>query len=257
MSEFLQRLKGLTRPAAAAELHPLRGGPDISPIGSKFGGRPFAVAAEAWPMCGTCGQGLTFVFQCNLAALPEECRQDLGGPAADGLFAFYYCHSCGSWGDVPGDAPGAWIVRRYEKPVETEAATIEDLSPPDTRTRPCACTFASELSIPDWEEYSDMEPVAAVGATPADRMDAARAYHRACEELVGVSWISKTRVGGYPFYIQGSVWARCRECGSRMRLLAQIQSEEDAGLMWGDCGSVYLFECPAHPREMQMELQCY
>ena len=49
----------------------------------------------------------------------------------------------------------------------------------------------------------------------------------------------------------------CDHCRSRMNLLAQIDSETEADVMWGDSGCLYLFYCVNHPREIKLNLQCF
>ena len=41
-----------------------------------------------------------------------------------------------------------------------------------------------------------------------------------------------------------------------MVLLAQIGSEEAAGLMWGDADCLYLFVCEDRPGNVYLTLQC-
>ena len=66
-----------------------------------------------------------------------------------------------------------------------------------------------------------------------------------------------TIVGGYPHWVQGEATPGCDVCKSGMRLLAQIDTEDEADIIWGDVGCVYIFYCPEHPRETRMELQCF
>ena len=49
----------------------------------------------------------------------------------------------------------------------------------------------------------------------------------------------------------------CPRCDQLMEMFAQIDSEEEAGLMWGDVGCIYLFCCRRHPGEVRLELQCH
>ena len=43
-----------------------------------------------------------------------------------------------------------------------------------------------------------------------------------------------------------------------MSLLWQLDSEDQAGLMWGDTGRVYIFACPAmcHDQALSLVMQC-
>lgn len=43
-----------------------------------------------------------------------------------------------------------------------------------------------------------------------------------------------------------------------MRLIWQLDSEPDTGLMWGDVGRVYIFACPTpcSPQSLALVIQC-
>lgn len=54
-----------------------------------------------------------------------------------------------------------------------------------------------------------------------------------------------------------SLMPNCTICDQKEILLAQIGSEENANLMWGDGGIVYLFCCATHIDNQQLIWQCY
>ncbi|MCL5990368.1 MAG: YwqG family protein [Candidatus Thermoplasmatota archaeon] len=55
-----------------------------------------------------------------------------------------------------------------------------------------------------------------------------------------------TQVRGCPQWMQGNE-TPLNSSGKRMKLLLQISSEDDANLMWGDVGLVYIFYDPDSP----------
>ena len=66
-----------------------------------------------------------------------------------------------------------------------------------------------------------------------------------------------TLLGGYPRFVQGEVEPTCPKCNNEMEFYAQVDSEEEANIMWGDVGLVYFFRCPQHKNEFRLELQCH
>lgn len=241
-------VEDLVRPCTTLSPRPVE---DALPAAAtKFGGVPYAEAGERWPVCGGCGGGLSFICQWNMA----ECAHV---PGATGLYAFYYCHGCGSWGDLPSDLKDAWAVRHYPSPQPGRAAALEDSSPTDARTVECSCVLAEEPSLPDWDGVGEVAPRIVELSGALDEAEPWEPYSEIAEGLLGGEPDYRTQVGGYPRFVQNADFPECPDCGERMALLAQIDSEEEAGIMWGDSGSVYLFGCGRHPAQVQMRLQCF
>ena len=255
MGELITKVRALLAKAVVAEPTKLRKGEAVSLIATKFGGLPYAERGDEWPVCGGCGEGLSFIFQANLA----ECAAAERGK---GLFAFFYCHSCSSWGDIPPELTDAWVVRRYEAPSEAKAIEMEDTSPEDARTRACSVKLATVMSLPDWEGVGEIAPEVSDMSAELNDDEPWEPYVSAAAELLGEHPDNddfRTQIGGYAKFVQGAVIPECAKCNHAMRLLAQIDSADEAGLMWGDAGCVYLWECERHPQGelVQMRLQCF
>lgn len=249
MPTLTDLIRPLLLPASIITPTKLRRGLSAPITSTKFGGHPYAELDEDWPICGGCEEGLSFIFQCNLAECPHQ--------KAQGLFAFYYCHECSSWGDIPPEIEDAWLVRRYEAPAANKAVELEDASPDNARTKECSVKLEIVQSLPNWESINDLLPAAAELSAKSNKEEPWAAYQKTVEELLGGEPEINSQIGGYPNWIQGAESIECEKCKTRMRLLGQIDSEEDAGLMWGDVGAVYLFECPKHADQIQMRLQCF
>jgi uncharacterized protein YwqG len=256
-----QRLKQYLTTAIALEPYKPKRGQQLTASQTKFGGQPYAERGDAWPICG-CGQGLTFIMQANLdqcirGATTEGEDPPLHGQRRSGLFTFFYCHACSSWGDIPPEAKDAWLVRRYPSPSDARAVAIDDRSPKTDRTIPCAVFISPAQSLPDWETINELDPALAAAIGKLNDDEPWSAYEAAVERIAGEQPGGRTQIGGYPSFIQGANFPDCPTCRKAMRLLAQIDSEEAAGFMWGDAGSVYLFDCADHPDKFDMRLQCY
>jgi uncharacterized protein YwqG len=239
-------VEALVRPCTVAV--PSASDAPLPQSSTKFGGMPYAERGDAWPMCG-CGRGLTFVFQWNAADAPHP-------RAGAGLYAFFYCHECGSWGDLPADVKDAWAIRQYAAPDESRSVALEDRSPTEHRHTECSCTLSKAPSLPDWDGLGELSDEAAELSAELKEDEPWEPYSEIAEEILGGEPDYRTQVGGYPRFVQGADFPEC-ECGQRMSLLAQIDSEDEAVVMWGDSGCVYLFTCDKHPKQIQMRLQCF
>ncbi|WP_345052947.1 DUF1963 domain-containing protein, partial [Hymenobacter glaciei] len=62
-------------------------------------------------------------------------------------------------------------------------------------------------------------------------------------------------LGGYPCWLQGAD-NPVDAAGQTLPLLFQLDSEEKAGIMWGDTGLVYVFYDPQRPGHFTFDLQC-
>lgn len=56
----------------------------------------------------------------------------------------------------------------------------------------------------------------------------------------------KDKLGGWPYWIQGNEQPGCRICGERMRLLIQVDSNDNIPFMFGDAGIGHITQCQDH-----------
>ena len=56
----------------------------------------------------------------------------------------------------------------------------------------------------------------------------------------------KDKLAGWPCWVQGNEQPLCPTCGSTMRLLFQVDSEDHVPFMWGDAGIGHITQCPTH-----------
>ncbi len=247
--DLVGMLKGLVRPATIVKPSRARRGAEPPVTATKFGGRPYAERGETWTRCGGCGEGVTFIFQCNLG----ECPHHRGAPE---LFTFFYCHRCGPWGELAEDQKDAWVVRRYATPSPERAAEIEDRSPAKTRTRACTARLTGVFTLPETSEIAAVSPDAWDLAETIHAEAPDEVYEAAAASMFGDEpGEGATQIGGFARWVLEPEAPECAACRRPMRLLAQIESEEEAGLNWGKKGSVYLFECGTHPEQVTMRLQ--
>ena len=121
---------------------------------------------------------------------------------------------------------------------------------------PCIVESKTVRVLPDWEGLESYSKEAESLCCELDRDSPWEAYEDA---LVRIECLVDyaTLIGGYPRWVQGEAKSHCSSCGADRELVVQIDSEELAGLMWGDMGLVYLFSCKSHPDDFHLELQCH
>lgn len=205
----------------------------LSPRESHLAGPPFWPASEPWPVCGQCDRPLTFIGQLRLGNK---------GPlhtGTDHLITFHYCLHCFAYG--PDDA-SAYRLRRYSAPDTTPLETtpppsIEDPGYTHWNPVPCRCSLQPTRSVPHWSDAESELTGMDLGDDPWEL------YLAEAQAITGAPNV-ESRVGGYPDWIQSANWPHCPECGERMRLVWQLDSESEAGIMWGDTGRIYIFTCP-------------
>ncbi len=215
---------------------------------SKLGGLPDMPAGAAWPI----GKGapLAFITQIRLEDVRAfEAAQAL--PAA-GLLTFFYDAAQQTYGSDPADR-GGWQVLYAGDPAQLQRLTPPPTLPASARYAACAVTFAEELTLPqqpelelpqlDWtaEERARYEQVLASFPNPADHA----AIHN--------------RLLGYPDTLQDDMRLECQlaahgvssmddpraaqlaRAALSWRLLLQVDSDEHAGMRWGDAGMLYFW----------------
>jgi hypothetical protein len=210
-------------------------------IASKFGGMPYHEPGETWPGCPTCKKPLSFICQLDLRQTVHPARDDVH------FFTFFYCWDCSPWG-FRDEAKGEWVVRKYRDPHESKAVMIPIPKGVEHASQ-CLVSFAERLSLPDWEGTRRWCPDASDLSCQANSEAPWEAYQKAVERIVGDQNLASC-VGGYPRWIQGE------DTPDGANLLAQIDSEDQAGIMWGDVGCVYLFLSTGEEPRISLTLQC-
>ncbi len=160
---------------------------------------------------------------------------------SEGVLNFFFDADDQPWGFDPADANG-WAVLLAEVGRASEREAPDGLDPFDlVPLEPVAVR-----SMPSWEESvaADLteDELSALEDPPSDALGSTR-----------------HRVGGWPDLIQAPFWLECQLASSGIgpdrsqeartrdvvggasdwQLLMQIDSDEDAGFMWGDVGRLY------------------
>ena len=211
--------------------------------GHRLGGRPDLAPDVVWPMCGRLP--LAFVGQVALAEVPVLPGSML---PSDGLLSFFYDAVEQPWGDSPDDQ-GAWRLLWQPPGVALETRAFPGALESHVQFAPVALgvelelthvpwesaeTEQVELSTEEWYAYSDvLERPAGTCHRLWGHPDPVQGdMQRTCENM----WQSVQRHGDEPDT------AAVASAGYRAvdwRLVLQVDSQDEIGMMWGDIGTLY------------------
>jgi uncharacterized protein YwqG len=208
---------------------------------TRFGGPAYAEEVTQTPVCATCNNPLSFIFQFKENPLTNQGE----------LLQFFYCFECSPWGGK--NETGQWLIRSFPSPEKDKfhpgASEISEL-------QPCICKITEVKMLPDFETLEEKGHEAIRICEQIDKNDPWDVYEETCVAM-GCETEPFSSVGGYQIWIQGHTEKLCPECKKTMEFIAQIDSEAEADVMWGDAGCVYLFRCKEHPQQFAMEMQCF
>jgi uncharacterized protein YwqG len=218
------------------------GMPKGSQLKSHFGGEPYFEKGEEWPKArdsfrnGTELEFVFFFFFEDNIILPQNIK----------LIQFYYDLN-GELSFDTGD--GGWYVKIYENLNLENIKTIEKPGEHET-VKYCEIKYESIKSLPDWEGIDSYCINAQKLSCVLDEDEPWKNYQEIAQKLVGEQEIW-SQLNGYPHWIQGNE----NPSKDNFVLLFQLDSEENAGLMWGDCGMIYVFYDNKN-KKIEFVLQC-
>jgi uncharacterized protein YwqG len=208
---------------------------------SKFSGKPVLKKGESWPACANCGKPMQLFVQLNLSKLPTAANVK-----GEGYLQMFYCTSYEPHCEVECEAFFHFskstllrIVSENEIDTSVEAPAIEEAFP--------------AKKIGGWEEITDYPGY-------DERSEEGLEMNDNEQELADESNIGPRagdKLGGWPLWVQSVEYPSCPECGSRMELVLQVDSEDNVPYMWGDCGVGHITQCQAHPQQLAFGWACY
>lgn len=209
---------------------------------SKFGGTPYLGRADDWPICPNCDFPMQLFVQLNLSEIPQSEQDRLGNT---GLIQLFYCTTFEPPCEVDCEAyfPFAKsVVARFVEVIDpgvvVEAAELAEPFP--------AKRIVGWEALEDYPNWEELTYNLGVDHTPDDEI---------VIEAIGAPHPGD-KLGGWPHWIQGVEYPGCRECGSQMELVFQIDSEDNLPYMFGDSGAGHLTRCPKHPHILTFAWAC-
>jgi len=222
----------------------------VDPAASRLGGMPLLAAGQGWPARDD--RPLGFVAQIRLGDLPSFAgRETL---PADGWLSFFYDVRDQPWGFDPQDEGGAVVLYRAADQPGTEHAFPDALEAHE-RFPPRALSFFTKLTLPDGDTPA-LEPLDLTSAEqdayytltheePAEPGDGhqvlghARPLQNAME--LECQLVTHDIHCGDPGGYEDPRAEELRPGAADWTLLLQLDSDEPAGMMWGDLGRLYFW----------------
>lgn len=246
---------------------------DTIPLGTtKIGGKPDVPKGFEWPKYYD--NPLSFIAQINMAEIvPFDTERIL--PASGMLYFFYDCEQQ-TWGFDPEDKD-CWKVHYYDGSLdELIRMEFHEELPEYAQYHAVKVSFKNEISLPSW----DSDYIDSLNLSEEEK----DAFSELCEKFIGEQQVIN-KLLGHSDNIQGDMQLECQlvsnglYCGDSSgyespdraklekdakdwRLLLQIDSDENAQMMWGDVGRLYFWIKENDLRlknfdKVWMILQCY
>jgi uncharacterized double-CXXCG motif protein len=198
---------------------------------SRFGGLPDLPRGSDWP--SRQGAQLDFLLQVNLAELTRVLPES-PLPKAGWLWFFYDTENC-PWGGDRDDWNG-WQVSYWDGPaIELVRALAPDWLATDARFPVCSLSLQRVEWLPDYK--------APCVRTLKLSETELTAYRQTLKKLRAPEGNPLHKLLGWPDTIQNDMAELCSRVvgGKDWRILLQLDSEEGAGMMWGDAGRLYFW----------------
>jgi uncharacterized protein YwqG len=235
---------------------------------SKIGGLPVASNKMVWPQYK--GKSLSFLCQIDLTSLPAMFHSS--GLPSEGMLYFFYDQEQSAWGHSI-DENGSWriVYESEEKSTLVQIAAPSDLSAENIYTEKTV-SIKTVITLPSLGD----EKLINVNLNPEQEEN----YSTLTEAIFGGSPMH--HLLGYPQCIQNcdmendceAIYQNTNNDKSEIStggesgceneewvLLLQLDSDDDAGMMWGDAGMLYFWirKCDLLNKKFEntwMILQC-
>jgi hypothetical protein len=208
--------------------------PTGDPFASNFGLLPLGLANEAWPAMNE--KPMLFVCQMNLTAAPEvpALLQDIK------VITFFVKGTASALKKENGQG---WCLRAYKSLGGLAPIARPEKGPgkaPSVK-RGFECRWEA---CDDYPNHDDPDLIVPDGFDGSE---------------IELDNVARTKIGGYASSIQSEPWWGYKKHAADPAFCIQIESEERAGLVWGDGGTIYLARGTADGRQDDwfLDWQCY
>ncbi len=236
-SEWIEWQRQLERPCV-----PIKVGGSLSPdrnqLASAFGRVDVCLPGEHWPTWRE--KPLWPLCQLNLTEAPWR-PNSLADIELIALFiSFHFMEAEFPWLRDPGEGKGAsWCLRKYP--------SVDALVPLVAPSHGSTIRDTQVL----WSNVTPDSPTHDL--LPLDLPDNLRdTYYE-----MNFPRIHATKLGGWPSCVQSEPWWYHQDSDDDFSFAIQIDSESEAGWMWGDSGTAYFARSQRDPRKWAFDWQCY
>jgi uncharacterized protein YwqG len=267
MPEWVAAAEPHIRPAVRLATAPAR----QVPVGrSRIGGTPDLPAGMVWPKRKK--GSLPFLAQLDL----EEIATHLptGFLPASGYLWFFYDTTGWSGGEYdPKKGEGPIVFYEPGRPALRPATMPDDVNK-TYRFPPCALSVVGYGDLPDISAVPELSRLFDEDEDKGDRYYVIEAY------VAGDTMGNVHKLLGWASSIQDSMEVQCQEMGTGVksnakthqkdleaavrewRLLLQVESDKNAGMLWGDAGRLYFWIREDDLRAVRFDqtlmiMQCY
>jgi uncharacterized protein YwqG len=217
---------------------------------SKLGGLPEVSVDFEWPTWK--GKPLAFLAQIDLSGIPAI--NSLSELPRKGLLYFFYEQEQSTWGFDPEDL-GSWRVIYYAGSDDLKRATPPNGLPSNFIFREKMLEFRSVQSLPSlerlgvdlgtvedrifdlWEELQ----IEALGGEPGHQIGGLPDPVQIDAMELECQLVSNGLYCGDPSGYEDPRAAELGKGAAEWKLLLQIDSDDDSGMMWGDGGRLYFW----------------
>lgn len=212
---------------------------------SKFGGHPWLAKGKPWPRCGGCKTHMHFFAQVDVKTLPKDV-----GARGTGLIQVFMCIA----GErKPDECYGTWEHGSSAAAVRlmpTDGPGANAATPSDRRVWPARHV----VSWKEMDDYPDLHDFERAGLEESEELS--NLWFKAIDSPRAPLPRGGDKVGGWPSWVQGPDCGTCRECSKPMRVILQIDSEDNVPYMFGDAGTGHVSQCPDHPHVLTWAWAC-
>lgn len=211
-----------------------------SVLTSKFSGIPLLHEKETWPICGSCQQAMQLFVQLNASELPAEAQHAFG----DGILQVFYCtnlEQAGEECDAYYPFANSALLRILD-PANVVAKTLD--------VSPVVNAFAEKVIV-GWQasdDYPNPEELEELGVE-LDEADPELLYELGYPKI-------GDKLLGWPMWIQGIEYPDCPDCGDKMKLVFQFDSDDNLDYGFGDGGIAHVTQCEQHPQRLAIAWAC-
>lgn len=207
---------------------------------SKFGGLPYFPKGLQYPTDSK-GQAMFLLAQINFAETPKlETFPEIG------ILQFYISGGSDIYGacfESPAKQDN-FKVLYFPEITEDEGLLVTEfdfLPKPDMLPieKISSLTFNLRHSPVPIDDYQ-FEP-RILNLKPSSKYEIYKDYEEVYEEYGKLFRSDGHKIGGYPYFTQNDPREFETYKGEKYRLLFQMDTDDDAGIMWGDCGVANFF----------------
>lgn len=239
--ENWENLKAILEPYKRLAWFPNTIEKDSNSTSSKFSGIPALLKDEKWPCCCNCNEPMQLFLQLNFQDIPKAQKQLF----RKGILQVFYCTNWDKECEVNCEAFFPFSKSTLVRIVDYKNGIIA--SPEKS---PVKGAFP-ERQIIGWEskeDYPNWEELEILGVTITDEQS---------EMLYDLEYpLPKDKLLGWPYWVQGVEYPDCPECGEPMKLIFQIDSEDNLPYMFGDVGCSHITQCEKHKDKLAIAWAC-